>query len=100
MQRMRYDPDRSGRTRPACTPETHSTMADLVLDTKGLNCPLPILKTKKSIRDVPVGGTIEILATDPAADADFQAFCRTTGHEMIESGRTDDVFRFVIRRTK
>lgn len=75
-------------------------MADLTLDTKGLNCPLPILKTKKSMKDVPVGGTIEILATDPAADADFQAFCRTTGHELVESGQDGDVFRFVIRRAK
>lgn len=75
-------------------------MADLVLDTKGLNCPLPILKTKKSMKDVPVGGTIEVLATDPAADADFQAFCRSTGHELVESGQDGDVFRFVIKRAK
>ncbi|MCB1749970.1 MAG: sulfurtransferase TusA family protein [Gammaproteobacteria bacterium] len=75
-------------------------MADLLLDTKGLNCPLPILKTKKAIKDVAVGGTIEILATDPAADADFQAFCRTTGHELIESAQDGDVYRFVIRRAK
>ncbi len=75
-------------------------MADLLLDTKGLNCPLPILKTKKSLKDVPVGGTIEILATDPAADADFQAFCRTTGHELVESGQDGEVYRFVIKRTK
>ena len=73
-------------------------MADLVLDTKGLNCPLPILKTKKSMKDVPVGGTIEVLATDPAADADFQAFCRSTGHELVESTQDGDVFRFVIKR--
>jgi tRNA 2-thiouridine synthesizing protein A len=76
------------------------TMADLLLDTKGLNCPLPILKTKKSMKDVPLGGTIEILATDPAADADFQAFCRSTGHELIESTRDGEVLRFVIRRAK
>ncbi len=75
-------------------------MADLVLDTKGLNCPLPILKTKKSMKDVPVGGTIEVLATDPAADADFQAFCRSTGHELVESTQDGDVFRFVIKRAK
>jgi tRNA 2-thiouridine synthesizing protein A len=75
-------------------------MADLLLDTKGLNCPLPILKTKKSLKDVPVGGTIEILATDPAADADFQAFCRSTGHELLESGQDGDVYRFIIKRTK
>ena len=75
-------------------------MADLVLDTKGLNCPLPILKTKKSLKDIPVGGTIEIFATDPAAKEDFDAFCRTTGHELVESGVDGDVYRFLIRRTK
>lgn len=75
-------------------------MADLILDTKGLNCPLPILKTKKSMKDVPVGGTLEVLATDPAADADFQAFCRSTGHELVESGQEGEVFRFLIRRAQ
>ncbi|MEE2982192.1 MAG: sulfurtransferase TusA family protein [Pseudomonadota bacterium] len=75
-------------------------MADLVLDTKGLNCPLPILKAKRSMKDVPVGGTIEILATDPAADADFQAFCRATGHELVESSQGGEVYRFLIRRVK
>ena len=75
-------------------------MADLVLDTKGLNCPLPILKAKRSMKDVPVGGTIEILAADPAADADFQAFCRATGHELVESSQEGEVYRFLIRRVK
>ncbi len=72
-------------------------MADKVLDAKGLNCPLPILKTKKILKEVPVGGTLEILATDPGAVADFAAFCRTTGNEMVESGQTGNVYRFVIR---
>lgn len=75
-------------------------MADLVLDTKGLNCPLPILKTKKSLREVPVGGTIEILATDPAANADFLAFCRTTGHKLLESSQEGEVYKFLLERTK
>ena len=75
-------------------------MADLVLDTKGLNCPLPILKTKKSLREVPVGGTIEILATDPAANADFSAFCRTTGHKLLESSQEGEVYKFLLQRTK
>jgi len=75
-------------------------MADLTLDTQGVNCPLPILKTKKIMKDVPVGGTLEILATDPAADADFQAFCRTTGHELLESTSDGEIFRFVIKRAK
>ena len=75
-------------------------MADLLLDTKGLNCPLPILKTKKILRDVPLGGTLEVLATDPASDADFKAFCRSTGHTMVEATVSDGVFRFVIQRNK
>ena len=75
-------------------------MADLLLDTKGLNCPLPILKTKKAMKDVPVGGTIEVLATDPAADADFKAFCRSTGHTLVEATQAGGVYRFVIQRTK
>ena len=75
-------------------------MADLLLDTSGLNCPLPILKTKKSLRDIAVGGTIEVLATDPAADADFRAFCHNTGHPLLAASVTDGVFRFVIQRAK
>ena len=54
-------------------------MADKTLDAKGMNCPIPILKAKKAIVEVPVGGTLEILATDPGAVADFQAFARQTG---------------------
>ena len=75
-------------------------MADLVLDTQGLNCPLPILKTKKTIKDVPLGGTLEVLATDPAADADFKAFCRSTGHLLLEASQSGTVYRFVIQRMK
>lgn len=75
-------------------------MADLLLDTRGLNCPLPILKTKKSLRDIAVGATLEVLATDPAADTDFRAFCRSTGHPLLEASAEDGVFRFVIQRAK
>ena len=75
-------------------------MADLLLDTCGLNCPLPILKTKKSMRDIAIGGTIEVLATDPASDTDFRAFCRSTGHPLLEAGSQDGVYRFVIQRAK
>lgn len=74
-------------------------MADATLDAKGLNCPLPILKAKKAIGDVPTGGTLEILATDPGAVADFEAFCRTTGNELLESEENDGTYRFVIKHT-
>lgn len=74
-------------------------MADATLDTKGLRCPLPVLKAKKALKDVPAGGTLEVLATDPGAVADFDAFCATTGHELMARGEEAGVFRFVIRRT-
>ena len=54
-------------------------MADKSIDTKGANCPIPILKAKKAIAEVPVGGTLEVLATDPGSVADFEAFARQTG---------------------
>ncbi len=72
-------------------------MADMILDTKGLNCPLPILKAKKALKDIAVGGTLEIHATDPGAVADFEAFCRSTGNELVESTKDGDVYRFVIK---
>lgn len=72
-------------------------MADMTLDAKGLNCPMPILKAKKAIATVPAGGTLEVLATDPGSVADFEAFCRSTGHELVESGQDDGVYRFLIK---
>jgi tRNA 2-thiouridine synthesizing protein A len=73
-------------------------MADQTLDAKGLNCPLPILKAKKALMAMAPGATLEVLATDPGSVKDFQAFSRTTGHELIESTTEGNVFRFVLRR--
>lgn len=73
-------------------------MADHTLDAKGLNCPLPILKARKALKDVGAGETLEILSTDPGSVADFAAFCRQTGNELLESTNDDSVFRFLIRR--
>ncbi len=74
-------------------------MADQVLDAKGLNCPLPILRTKKALKDMPTGATLEILATDPGAVKDFEAFCRTTGNELVSSNVNGGVYSFVIKHT-
>ncbi len=74
-------------------------MADHTLDAKGLNCPLPILKARKALKEVPAGGTLEILATDPGAVADFEAFCRQTGNELVEHSQEDSVYRFLIKHT-
>jgi tRNA 2-thiouridine synthesizing protein A len=74
-------------------------MADHTLDAKGLNCPLPILKARKALKEVPDGGTLEILATDPGAVADFEAFCRQTGNELLEHSEDNDIYRFLIKKT-
>jgi tRNA 2-thiouridine synthesizing protein A len=74
-------------------------MADHTLDAKGLNCPLPILKARKALKEVPDGGILEILATDPGAVADFQAFCRQTGNELLEHSEDNDIYRFLIKKT-
>lgn len=74
-------------------------MADQVLDVKGLNCPLPILRAKKALKDMAMGSTLQVLATDPGAVKDFEAFCRTTGNELLESSNDNKVFSFVIKKT-
>jgi tRNA 2-thiouridine synthesizing protein A len=73
-------------------------MADQLLDAKGLNCPLPILRAKKALKDVAMGGTLEVLATDPGAVKDFEAFCRATGNELVASKADGKIFSFVIKR--
>jgi tRNA 2-thiouridine synthesizing protein A len=74
-------------------------MADKTLDAKGLNCPLPILKARKALKEVPAGGMLEILATDPGSVADFEAFCRQTGNELVEHSQDDSIYRFLIKHT-
>ena len=74
-------------------------MADRTLDTKGLACPLPILKTRKAISELPIGATLEVLATDPGAVADFQAFSAATSHILLEHSEQGGVYRFLLRRS-
>ena len=71
-----------------------------VLDARGLNCPLPILKAKKALKDVPAGGLLEIHATDPGSVKDFEAFCRQTGNVLLASSQEGNVFKFVIKRLR
>lgn len=73
-------------------------MTTTVLDTKGLNCPLPILRVKKAIKDVPAGGTLQVLATDPGAVKDFEAFCKATGQQLLDWKEEGGVFTFNIKK--
>ena len=72
--------------------------ADREVDARGLNCPLPILRTKKALNDMQSGQLIRIVATDPASVRDFEAFARQTGNALVEHGESDGTFWFLMRR--
>lgn len=74
-------------------------MADKTLDLRGLACPLPILKTKKALSELPKGATIEVLATDPGSLDDFVAFAEATRNTLLEHSEEGGVFRFLIQHT-
>ena len=74
-------------------------MADAQLDATGLKCPIPVLKARKMIRGMSGGETFEVLATDPGSVEDFEAFCATGGHELLEQTRKGEVFCFLIKVT-
>ena len=75
-----------------------STAITVTLDLKGLSCPVPIVKTAKAVKELASGDLIEALATDPGSVADFAAWCRSTGNELVEQREQDGVYRFVIRK--
>jgi tRNA 2-thiouridine synthesizing protein A len=72
--------------------------ADREVDARGLNCPLPVLRTKKALNDMTSGQVLRILATDPASVRDFQAFAKQTGHELLQHAELDGVFTFLLKR--
>jgi tRNA 2-thiouridine synthesizing protein A len=70
-----------------------------ILDATGLLCPLPVLKARRALREVPAGGVLEVLATDPGAVKDFEHFCQTTGCELLEASESPDgVLRFRLKK--
>jgi len=68
------------------------------LDTRGLNCPLPILKAKKALADMLSGEVLKVTATDPGSVRDFQAFARQTGNELVEQTSDEKEFVHYLRR--
>jgi len=68
------------------------------LDARGLNCPLPILRTKKALASLRSGDVLDIAATDPGAVKDLTAFCSQTGHEMLSSREGAGEYHFQIRK--
>lgn len=72
--------------------------ADKELDTRGLNCPLPILKAKKALADMASGELLKIISTDPGSMRDFQAFSRQTGNELVDQEILGSDFVHLLRR--
>ena len=68
------------------------------LDTRGLNCPLPILKAKKALSEMQTGELLKVVSTDPGSMRDFQAFARQTGNELVEQSSAGRDFVHVLRR--
>lgn len=73
-------------------------MSEFILDVQGLACPMPVLKANKTLRGMAPGARLTVLATDPASVADFRAFSRETGHELVSFGEAAGVYRFVLRK--
>ena len=72
-------------------------MSETVLDVKGMTCPLPVLRAQRTLRAMAAGATLRVLATDRAAVADFQMFCRDTGHALLAWSDEAGVLSFLIR---
>lgn len=78
-------------------------MSDLkvvqTLDTSGMSCPMPVVKTKKAINGLEIGEILEMISTDPGSIPDMEAWARQTGHELMESHDEGEKFRFLIKKT-
>ena len=70
------------------------------LDVRGKVCPIPVMETAKAINDVPVGGILEVLATDPAAEPDIKAWASRMGHEVVAVEKKEGYLRILVKRLK
>ncbi|MBQ8828810.1 MAG: sulfurtransferase TusA family protein [Burkholderiaceae bacterium] len=69
-----------------------------IVDVQGLKCPMPMLRTKKALAKLESGQVIQVLATDPHAVPDLQQFCKQTGHKMLDTQKTEDIFVIQIQK--
>lgn len=72
---------------------------ETLLDVRGLACPLPVLRAKKTLKTLDIGGILRVEATDPNSVKDMAAFCKQTGNELMESTSAEGVYIFLIKRT-
>jgi tRNA 2-thiouridine synthesizing protein A len=71
---------------------------DKELDARGLNCPLPILRAKKSLTEMQSGQILRVIATDPGSVKDFQAFAKQTGNELLSQAENNKEVEFYLKR--
>ena len=72
---------------------------DQELDARGLNCPLPILRAKKTLNAMTGGQILKIMATDPGSIKDFEAFAKQTGNKLLDSSEVDGEFHFTLKKS-
>ena len=82
------------------TPATSVLTAARHLDTRGLNCPLPILRTKQTLKEMTAGQVLAVVSTDPGAVKDFEAFAAQTGNALLESREVNGEFHFKVQKAK
>ncbi len=74
--------------------------AAVTVDARALSCPLPVIRAKRGLSTVDVGAIVHVMATDPGSVADFTAWTKSTGHELVAMRQDADLFEFWIRRTR
>ncbi len=72
--------------------------SDVIVDTRGFRCPLPVLKARKALQGLAPGATLKVLADDPAAFIDMPHFCREAGHELLSCSDADGILEFTLRK--
>jgi len=75
-------------------------MNTIHLDLKGLNCPLPVLRANKKMKELMAGDVLELEVTDPAAPKDFETYCETTGHALLRNDAADGVFYITLKKAR
>lgn len=93
------DTDRGGVDTPAAAARTPDHPGDRRLDLRGLHCPMPVLRTRKALRQVTIGMGIVLDCTDPLTAIDIPQFVAEAGHDLVESRRDGDLFTYrIVRR--
>ncbi len=95
---MAHSPQRFLALANATKTSQTTPMGETLLDVKGLNCPLPVLRANRVLRGLQPGDRLRVLATDRAAVSDFRAYCRETGHALVSFAEEGGVLSFTIRR--